>query len=447
MAEPHGVSRIGEARNLRGLIAAEYVSNSERRLSAQRALMSLFCTRAIGTFGVVLHLCGMAWLTIELGGSSLEIGLLTGTMLAPLLVVAVAGGVLADRLPRHWLAHVVEIVRMLAMLVVPVLVIFVELHLWHLYVQAAVIGACRAIAEPTTGGLLAHLSKEAADDTGGSVSSSNAKWQLVTQLSVIAANLTFGFVLSAASPVAAFTWGAVAHFVAALLVLTASTGLTAQRVTSKKSRRTLRQDLAEMRTVLADNPAAQRIAVLAGLPLALLVACNVLLAPLVAEALNGDEAGYAMIAASLATGALCAALLCLRLGARTLNLAWHFAAHLVVAAAVAAFAMAPNVATATVLVFPMGFAASFANVIHPAFLQHAVPDAVVGRVLSVVQAAMSALALVFAVGAGLIGHVVSARVGFGTWAGLFVVSAALLVSVAPRHRPTVLAPVMVGRSQ
>lgn len=99
-------------------------------------------------------LVGIVWQVIGLGGGPATLSLVSASASVGLLVSVLAGGVVADRLPRRRVLRSVETVRIAATGAAAVLSLTGLLAVWHLVGLAFVVGAAEAFYFPALTALL-----------------------------------------------------------------------------------------------------------------------------------------------------------------------------------------------------------------------------------------------------------------------------------------------------
>lgn len=100
--------------------------------------------------GGALAPVALAFAVIHLTGSPADLGLVLGAGFVPQIVFLLAGGVWADRLPRHLVMIVSDAIGGLAQAVVAVLLLTGSAEIWHLVVLAAIRGAASAFFHPAS---------------------------------------------------------------------------------------------------------------------------------------------------------------------------------------------------------------------------------------------------------------------------------------------------------
>jgi len=110
------------------------------RLLRNRDFAVIWMGATASLFGDGLTWVSLVWLTYELGGSAADVGLLAACYTAPVIVGGLAAGILLDRFDRRRLLIVDNLIRGAAVLSVPIAASLGTLSIAHLYVVAAVFG-------------------------------------------------------------------------------------------------------------------------------------------------------------------------------------------------------------------------------------------------------------------------------------------------------------------
>lgn len=88
------------------------------------------------------------WLVLQLTGSALDLGLVTGLQFAPTLLFSIYGGMLADRFDKRKLLAITNAGAGLVSLLLGILVITKTVQISHVFVLAAALGLFNAIDAP-----------------------------------------------------------------------------------------------------------------------------------------------------------------------------------------------------------------------------------------------------------------------------------------------------------
>jgi MFS family permease len=112
-------------------------------------------------FGQVASLTGdqvvvvaIALFVTQLTGSPTDLGIVLGAQTVPLVALVLFGGVWADRLPRHRIMIVTDLVRFALHALVAALIFAGAIRIWELAAIEAAFGAARAFFQPAYSGLI-----------------------------------------------------------------------------------------------------------------------------------------------------------------------------------------------------------------------------------------------------------------------------------------------------
>ena len=108
--------------------------------------------------GSWLQRTAQAWLVlVDLQGSPAALGLLTALQFAPITVLTLFGGVVADRVPRRRLLIVIQTISSVQAITLAVLTLSGAIQLWHVYVLAFILGVVSAFDFPTRQSFVSEL--------------------------------------------------------------------------------------------------------------------------------------------------------------------------------------------------------------------------------------------------------------------------------------------------
>jgi MFS transporter, DHA3 family, macrolide efflux protein len=117
-------------------------------------LLRLMLASAISRFGDSVDAVAYAWMVYEITGSKLLMGTLFAVNALPNLLFSLAGGIMADRLPKKLLAAAGSAGRGLAVCITAVLYATGELAVWHLFVITFLNSTLEALSAPAHKSLL-----------------------------------------------------------------------------------------------------------------------------------------------------------------------------------------------------------------------------------------------------------------------------------------------------
>lgn len=105
--------------------------------------------QAASMIGTWMQRIGQAWLVLRLTDSPLALGVVTACQTLPVLLLALFGGVIADRMPKRRVLVITQGVMLAQASVLALLTAGGWIQLIHLYILAAVLGTASALDNPT----------------------------------------------------------------------------------------------------------------------------------------------------------------------------------------------------------------------------------------------------------------------------------------------------------
>ncbi len=105
--------------------------------------------QVISMIGTWMQRIGQAWLVLRLTNSPLALGIVTACQTLPVLLLALFGGVIADRMPKQRLLVITQGVMLVQASVLALLTAGGWIRLIDLYILAAVLGTASALDNPT----------------------------------------------------------------------------------------------------------------------------------------------------------------------------------------------------------------------------------------------------------------------------------------------------------
>jgi MFS family permease len=264
-------------------------------LRLSRDFRRLWAGQAVSVFGTMVTSAALPFEVFDETGSSLAVGLLGVAELGPLLVCAILGGVLADRVDKRRLLVVVTFASLACSTTLAVNAGFARPQLWLLYVVGAVASGLSAVSFSVMRSLLPLLLKPELRPAGYALQSTYQSFGWMAGPAVAGALIAaFGF--TTAYAVDAATFGA---SLLAFTRIAPSPPLTDGVETSGKS---LLAGLRFLRghPVIMSVFAIDLIAMVFGMPRAVF--------PALAERLGGGPVLYGLLLSSVAAGAFVASL-------------------------------------------------------------------------------------------------------------------------------------------
>ncbi len=266
----------------------------------------LWLAQTTSLIGDRLVMVALALYVIDLTGSATDLGIVLAAQAVPMVGLLLIGGVWADRLPRHRLMVVTDLIRFALHALLAVLIVLGGPPIWAIAVIEAAFGSAEAFFRPAVTGLVPQTVPE------HELQEANALMQLVDNLSnFVGPALATALVISVGFA-AAFAVDAATFLVSAALLIRMRPRERAgaeRRLERRESvRESLRQGFHEVRS-------RQWVWVpLAGFCAAvfLCLAPSYVLGPLIAESNYGSTEIYGLIAAALGVGTIGGSLAAIR---------------------------------------------------------------------------------------------------------------------------------------
>ncbi|MEU4338106.1 MFS transporter [Micromonospora lupini] len=126
-----------------------------RELLAIRQFRAVWMSRTSSAMGSALTMVAMALAVLQIGGSPFDLGAVLTAGAVTEIVLMLAGGVWADRLPRGPLMIGVDVARFLIVGALAVLLLTGQARVYHFVVVSVLSAVGRALYRPATGGLVA----------------------------------------------------------------------------------------------------------------------------------------------------------------------------------------------------------------------------------------------------------------------------------------------------
>jgi predicted MFS family arabinose efflux permease len=328
--------------------------------------------QVISLTGTWVQTIAQDWLVLELtGNSGTALGVVTALQFAPMLLMTLYAGVLADRLDKRKLLMVTQSVMAMLALGMGVLVVSGAVQLWHVYVFAGLLGAAQAFDNPTRQAFVSEM--VGPDRLPNAVALNSATFNTarlvgpaVGGLLIAAVDVGPAFLINAA------TYGAV---IAAFLLMRSADLARSDRV--ERSRGQVVEGLRYVRS----RPDLLMIVALVFVVGTMGMNFNLTL-PLLAKAEFGvGAASFGLLSTAFAGGALAGALMgTRRRGRPSARLHLTFAALFGVLEMAVAFA--PSFAFAALLLVPTGAFLIGHNNVANARMQLGTPAHLRGRVMA-----------------------------------------------------------------
>jgi MFS family permease len=377
-----------------------------RDVVRSRSYFPLWLGQLISNFGDTLHYIALVVLVFQLTGHGVAVAGLVAAEIVPVLLLGPVAGVVIDRFSRKAVLIGSDLCRaaLALSLVWPQ-------GAWHAYLVAAGLAAGGTFFNPTVQAVIPTLTTEKQRLAANSVAWSTA------QLVQIVASALVGGIIAFVGTRLAFAFNAASFVASALLIATLPIPRHAGQIASE-ARAGLGRYFGDARAGLAfalrDRFVSRLLLVQAIASLAV-GATGALLVVLSERFLRLPPAGFAWLILAIGVGALLGPLIPNTLARDYRNARWLFVPYLIRGAGDLLLATIRSLPVALLLQVVYGLNTSTGMVVFSSTVQGAVPDALRGRVFTLLDVTWSFMQLLSLALGGLLVDAVGIRAFY--WAG------------------------------
>ena len=403
---------------------------------ANRDFRLLFGGSSVSMVGDQFTLVALPWLVLQLTGNPVQLGLVLAVMALPRAAFMLIGGAVVDRLSPRRVLLTARGANALLTGLLAALVLAGAIHMWMVYALAFTIGLCTAFAYPAGSSILPQLMEP------GQLQAANSMIMGMRQLSMLIGPALAGLLVTAGSSgKGAGTHGTgLAFAVDAVSFLFSVASLLAIRIPADRDSRApsggvFAQVLEGLRTLSQDLQLRSFIAYMALVSVLVMGPLQVGLPLFAKTRFSEGAAAFGWLMTANATGMLLGSVISVsvtrlargRLGVMVLSV--DAAAGL----ALAAFSSVHSLAMGAALLVLTGLFAGTVQIAIITWLQRRVPQAMMGRMMSIIFFTFFGLApLAAAVAGGLLKVISLCELFVG--AGLSLTALAMLCLTRPSLR-------------
>ena len=333
--------------------------------------------------GQQMMMVTIGWLTFELTGSPLTLGIINLLQAAPRIILNLLGGALADRWDQRTLIILSQIASMLVLLTIATLTLTGHIEVWHLGVGALLISFFQALDEPSRASLFPHLLPRR-DLLATAVPLVSMAWQMGR----LTAPAIAGFVIHAAGADLSFFISAAG----AAVMITMIRLLRVDRIARSRQGSILQSITEGMKYAWGYD--IFRIVIGMAFVNSVLAMGYILMLPVfAADVFKVDARGLGLLYSSGAIGGITALLTVSKMVSRFGAGRVILGGILLLNSTLLAFALSPSFALAVVFMTLAGFAAHVYVTGGEVLLQMLVPDELRGRVMGLYYSLWSIMPL------------------------------------------------------
>jgi MFS family permease len=278
------------------------------RVLRHRDFRLLWMANSASVLGDGIVIVALALFVVDLTGSATDVGLVLAAYSLPLIVFLLVGGVFADRLPRHLVVVVTDLVRFALHGLLAVLIVTGSVRIWQLVAIGVLFGTAEAFFRPASTGLLPQTVPE------DEIQEANAVTSMFANLAEFAGPALATALVLGISPAAAFGLDAATFLFSAILLVRVQPRARGTRAPAPPDAAAA-TILGDVRAGFAEVRSRSWVwATLAAFCVALFVslAPMYVVGPLVAEQQYGDLAVFGYVLAAFGAGMVGGSLAALR---------------------------------------------------------------------------------------------------------------------------------------
>lgn len=371
-----------------------------------RAYFPLWLGQLVSTFGDSLHYIALVVLVFRLTGHGLGVATLAAAEIAPVLLLGPLAGVIIDRFNRKGVLIAGDLTRAAL-----TLSLIWPQGAWHAYLVAAGLSAGGSFFNPAVQAVIPALTTEDQRLAANSVA-----WSTAQLVQIVGAAIAGGLIALIGTR-AAFAVNAASFLISAGLVATLSLGPHAGQLESG-SRQGLRAYLVTERAGLRfarRDRFVSRLLLVQALASFAVGGTGAMLVVLAERFLRLPPAGFAWLIGAIGVGALLGPLIPNVFAEDYHNARWLFVPYVIRGLGDILMAVVRPLPLALLLQFTYGLNTSTGTVVFQSTVQDAVPDAMRGRVFTLLDVTWSAMQLLALALGGVLVDAVGIRPLF--WVG------------------------------
>jgi MFS family permease len=378
-----------------------------------------FVGQLISLIGTWMQSVAQGWLVLQLTNDPFALGLVAAAQFAPVMVLGLFGGLIADSLPKRHTLVATQTIQGLLAAALAILTATGQVEVWHVLVLAFLLGVSNAVDMPTRQSFVVEMVGR--DDIGNAIGLNSAVFNGARIVGPAIAGLTIAAVgIAACFAINAVSFVAV---IAGLLLMRESELRPGPVLPRPHSAREVVDNLAEGLRYVRRTPVVLLSVVVVGLVATFGMNFNVFVPAMARDVLDVGAEGFGFLMAATGVGSLAAALAIAVRGRPRVS--WIVGGAIVMGVLLVVFAESRSFALSMVAMFGVGAGAIGMAATANTAIQTAVPDQLRGRVMSVYLTvfagstpiggpAMGAIASAFGIATSVaIGGVLSALVGLG----------------------------------
>ena len=405
-------------------VRLQRVAASYAGVVRSRAYFPLWLGQLLSNFGDTLHYIALVVLVFRLTGQGLAVAGVVAAEVVPVLLLAPVAGVVIDRFSRKAVLIGADLFRALL-----VLSLVWPQGAWHAYLVAAGLAAGNSFFNPTVQAVIPALTTEEQRLAANSVA-----WSTGRLVQIVAAAVAGGLIaLIGTGP--AFAVNAASFAASAALVAVLPIPPHAGQI-GAGAQRGLGAFFGDARAGLAyalRDRLVSRLLIVQGLASLAVGATGALLVVLAERHLGLPPSGFAWLIGAIGVGALVGPLIPNMLARDYRDARWLFVPYIIRGVGDVLIAVFTPLPVALAILFVYGLNTSTGMVVFNSTVQGAVPDAVRGRVFTLLDVEWSAMRLLSLAMGGVLVDAIGVRPLFWLGGGLLALAGLLGLALLGQH--------------
>jgi MFS family permease len=345
----------------------------------------------VSLIGTWMQMVAQSWLIYRLTGSAALLGLLGFASQIPVFVLAPLGGVIADRAHRHHVLIATQSLMMILALALAAATLSGYVHVWHVFVLAALLGVTNAFDIPARQAFLVEMVDR--DDIINAIALNSS---MLNGARVVGPGIA-GIVVATVGEGWCFLLNAISY----VAVIGALLMMHVRRKPLVHSPVSAWESVVEGFAYSWDTKPVRALLLLLGLVSLMGMPYSILM-PIMADGiLHGGSNAYGLLLSASGVGALAgAATLTMRRHIRGLG-RWVAVSAIGFGVTLIAFSLSRVLWLSALLLVPAGFFVMIEMAASNTLIQSMIPDRLRGRVMSVYSMMFMGMAPLGALGAGI----------------------------------------------
>lgn len=393
-------------------------------MAGSRRYFPLWLGQLVSNFGDTLHYIALVVLVFQLTGRGVAVAGLVAAEVVPVILLGPVAGVIIDRLDRKKVLIASDLVRALL-----ALSLAWPLGAWHAYLVAAGLSAAGVFFNPTVQSIIPTLTDE--DDR---LAANSVSWTTGRLVQILAAAVA-GALIAFVGTRAAFLLNAASFGVSALLIGSLTVAPHAGQL-AERTRQGLAGYFTEagagLRFALSD-PFVSRLLVVQAVASFAVGATGALLVVLAQRHLHLPPSEFAWLIAAIGIGALVGPLIPNLLAKDYRDARWLFVPYVIRGVGDVLIAVFTTLPAALAILFVYGLNTSTGMVVFNSTIQGSVPDAVRGRVFTLLDVTWSVMRLLSLALGGVLVDAVGIEPVFWMGGGLLALAGLLGLALFRNH--------------